>query len=273
MQPEDSIHVHTLTQAVRARRKLCRAIFGTPHCPRELPTATNNQPSPVPNMPTGTRLSLPGCADAFRWVPSNWNGVLVIVHQGHGLGLVGIGVDTLITELHAAGYAVVGCVMPPEPHDGIPLSTFLWPVHAAITHAFATLPGLKRVCMTGISGGGWTTTLCAAIDWRIRASIPTAGSLPLYMAGDRDAEQLLPGLEPLTYLDLYAMAGLHPRTSTQVLHSQDVCCFNNSWLSTGPDYVPAVQAVAPGFSRVMLQQTEHAYLSAGRSVVQTEVAL
>ena len=39
--------------------------------------------------------------------------------------------------------------------------------------------GYGDVNMVGISGGGYTTHMCAAIDARIKLSFPTAGSLPL----------------------------------------------------------------------------------------------
>ena len=35
--------------------------------------------------------------------------------------------------------------------------------------------------MIGLSGGGWTTTVAAAIDPRVGLSIPVAGSLPFDM--------------------------------------------------------------------------------------------
>eukprot|EP01043_Picozoa_sp_COSAG02_P103688 COSAG02_NODE_39697_length_414_cov_0.596825_2_plen_47_part_01 len=34
----------------------------------------------------------------------------------------------------------------------------------------------KHIVMVGISGGGWTTTVSAAIDPRIELSMPIAGS-------------------------------------------------------------------------------------------------
>eukprot|EP00662_Eupelagonemidae_sp_cell21_P020620 gene20620-19998_t len=40
-----------------------------------------------------------------------------------------------------------------------------------------------RVHLLGLSGGGWTVTLAAAIDPRIHVSIPLAGSLPWYLFG------------------------------------------------------------------------------------------
>jgi PhoPQ-activated pathogenicity-related protein len=36
----------------------------------------------------------------------------------------------------------------------------------------------KHIVMAGLSGGGWTTTIAAAIDPRIQLSIPIAGSIP-----------------------------------------------------------------------------------------------
>jgi dienelactone hydrolase len=53
---------------------------------------------------------------------------------------------------------------------------FVEPVILAINYA-KTL-GYKRIVMVGLSGGGWTTTVAAAIDPRIDLSIPVAGSLP-----------------------------------------------------------------------------------------------
>jgi hypothetical protein len=38
--------------------------------------------------------------------------------------------------------------------------------------------GYKHVVLVGLSGGGWTTTVTAAVDPRIKLSIPIAGSVP-----------------------------------------------------------------------------------------------
>jgi hypothetical protein len=42
-----------------------------------------------------------------------------------------------------------------------------------------TTPG-GSVDMIGLSGGGWTTAMMAAIDQRIELSVPVAGTAPLY---------------------------------------------------------------------------------------------
>jgi len=65
-----------------------------------------------------------------------------------------------------------------------------------------------------IPGGGWTTTLYAAIDPTIRCSFPVAGSIPLYLrtkgsVGDR--EQFEPSFYSIAgYPDLYVL-GAHGR--------------------------------------------------------------
>ena len=55
---------------------------------------------------------------------------------------------------------------------------FVEPVVLTINYAIGVL-GYSSVLMMGKSGGGWTTTLAAALDPRIGASFAVAGSLPL----------------------------------------------------------------------------------------------
>ena len=86
--------------------------------------------------------------------------------------------------------------------------------------------------MIGISGGGWTTTLCAAIDTRIQHSYPVAGSLPLFLRSEcsrdwGDYEQSLPGFYRIAnYPELYMMGsnGIG-RKQFQILNQYDACCF------------------------------------------------
>jgi hypothetical protein len=59
---------------------------------------------------------------------------------------------------------------------------FVEPVHFTINYALNVL-GYKKVYMMGLSGGGWTTTLAAAVDPRIETSFPIAGSTPLSITG------------------------------------------------------------------------------------------
>jgi len=99
---------------------------------------------------------------------------------------------------------------------------------------------LGPATMTGLSGGGWTTTLVAALDERVTASIPVAGSLPLYVrplspGSQGDAEQVYAAVlgedetgRPtglMSYLEAYAMATTRGRVQVQVLNQRDTCCF------------------------------------------------
>jgi hypothetical protein len=56
------------------------------------------------------------------------------------------------------------------------LRYFLEP--AVLTVNYAKAQGYEEVFMAGLSGGGWSTTFAAAIDKRIDASFPIAGSVP-----------------------------------------------------------------------------------------------
>jgi hypothetical protein len=103
--------------------------------------------------------------------------------------------------------------------------------------------------MTGLSGGGWTTTLYAAIDPTILCSFPVAGSIPLYLRtgesiGDR--EQFEPSFYRIAgYPDLYIL-GAHGRgrKQVQILVRRDDCCFGEKQhdaKSSGMAYADAMR--------------------------------
>jgi len=95
----------------------------------------------------------------------------------------------------------------------------------------------SSIAMVGISGGGWTTTLAAAIDPRIKMSFPVAGSYPIFLrAGIQndwgDYEQTAPEVYLIAnYLELYILGSVgHGRRQVQVLNQYDPCCFSgNRW--------------------------------------------
>jgi cephalosporin-C deacetylase-like acetyl esterase len=182
---------------------------------------------------------------------------LVIYHQGHA-GHIDKGRRT-IERLLNAGYAVLGFAMPllgPNAIDAIrlPSGTAVTVVvsHADLdpleqegvnVHTFFVEPvivGLNyiesdydydSIDMTGLSGGGWTTSLAAAIDPRIERSYPVAGGLPLHVRNSSDSqdfEQLAerPAFDVATYLDWYYLGGLGDgRRQMQTLNLNDPCCF------------------------------------------------
>jgi hypothetical protein len=134
------------------------------------------------------------------------------------------------------------------------------------------------VSMTGISGGGWTTHMCAAVDARIRASFPTAGSLPLFLRQGPcgvysmgDAEQEWPdlyghqtgglkidGYNSITgWLDVYILGGYGSgRQQVHILNQYDGCCFRGIDYRTYEPYVQdAIEQSGQGAYSVYLDTT------------------
>jgi hypothetical protein len=152
-------------------------------------------------------------------------------------------IDTLLGE----GYAVLAAYMPHmRPNDsrtvphakmfdlhvesGSPLKFFLEPVAISLN---ALRSRYKEVHMAGLSGGGWITTLYAAVDPTIRYSFPVAGSIPLYLrtgGSVGDKEQFLEEFYSLAgYPDLYFLGAYGPgRKQIQILNRRDDCCFGEA---------------------------------------------
>ena len=144
---------------------------------------------------------------------------------------------------------------------------FLEPVFVGINHLQATLAP-QDINMAGISGGGWTTHLIAALDTRVGLSFPTAGSLPLYLrqgpcpnGSDGDAEQVWSPLynERASWPDLYALGGYGPsRRQVQVLNQYDSCCFwGVNYRTYEPHVAEAVAGLGFGEYGVYLDSSHH----------------
>ena len=116
--------------------------------------------------------------------------------------------------------------------DGHPFKFFIEPVIVVVNYLRELLPDAS-IAMTGRSGGGWTTTLAAAIDPRIARSFPVAGSYPIHIRTDApwdwgDWEQTVPEIYTVAnYLELYLMGGYgRGRKQLQILNHFDPCCFS-----------------------------------------------
>jgi hypothetical protein len=196
---------------------------------------------------------------------------LIIEHGGHEWSQGLLTERTTIRTLVARGYFVLGIpqvlmgrdvtnIPPPGPsqlpdHDHLaslqtgdfhPISLFLDPAVVGLNWVLAR-HRFSRVAMIGLSGGGWTTTLMAALDPRIDHAYPIAGSVPLYLRppdpNSGDWEQVVPSLYALAnYEDLYLLGGYGPgRSELQVLLYYDsVAVFRN------PDYQPYRRLIAAG---------------------------
>jgi Bacterial Ig-like domain (group 3) len=219
---------------------------------------------------------------------------LVVAHQGHQGGLVD-GIGDTANRLLQNGFNVLAVQMPltgwntdntvalpnggvvtisgtstvahnnmfarltPALSDGTVYRFFLEPVVQGINYFLRGTPGATDVSMFGLSGGGWTTHMLAAVDPRIRFSFPVAGSYPLYVrnfdpSSVGDLEQYRSGLYRETdtdgdgvldfaagvasWLEIYALGAYGPgRRQTQILNLYDACCFGGHYFTTYADFV------------------------------------
>jgi len=172
----------------------------------------------------------------------------------------GAGLDHAAKSFLEAGYAVLQAHMPhmrpgdcqTVPHGdlfklkltgGNALKFFLEPVIISLN---LLKPKYKEIHMVGLSGGGWTTTLLAAIHPAIRYSFPVAGTIPLYLrTGDSvgDKEQYLDEFYRIAgYQDLYLLGAVGKgRKQVQILNRKDDCCFGEAQ-HKGNDYEAAMRA-------------------------------
>jgi hypothetical protein len=166
---------------------------------------------------------------------------------------VGYGLQRTINELLREGYGVLGVFMPhmrpgdcTGGHDalfqtnvtGSALKYFLEPTAISLNYLKSRsrdgrFPNYRRFHMTGLSGGGWTTTIYAAIDPTIQCSFPVAGTIPLILrtggsVGDR--EQFEPSFYSIAgYPDLYVLGAQgRGRKQVQILVRRDDCCFGEA---------------------------------------------
>lgn len=246
----------------------------------KLPSVETGVPTPLPsiveNVQRVDRLRFRMDNDqrnlAYHFIPQRGNGRVVIVHQGHFCSLddrifndtaagasVEDGVHNTIKALLRDGYAVMAmfmprytpeeCAMSGDAHSeifriptatGSPMKFFLEPVAVALNHLKRLKPGYTDFSMTGLSGGGWTTTVYSAIDPTISFSAPVAGSMPLYLRPllfEGDLEQTLPDFYRIAgYPDLYVMGSYGPdRRQVQVLNRRDSCCFGERYYRYASD--------------------------------------
>jgi hypothetical protein len=116
------------------------------------------------------------------------------------------------------------------------LAYFFDPIFRALDFVSARY---RTIHMTGRSGGGWATTVYAALDWRISRSVSVAGSLPIELRTPQldgvddigDWEQYAAHVYRLiSYQELYEAAGGldDSRRHVQIYNEFDICCFRGA---------------------------------------------
>lgn len=164
---------------------------------------------------------------------------------------------------------------------------FLEPVTQAINAMHAEYPTVQQTMMIGLSGGGWTTHLYAAVDPRVDLSFAVAGALPLYArpfspASGGDAEQEygpIFGEEDTnqdgvfdrakgiaSWLEVFALGGIAPtqgrkRKAVQVINLYDSCCFSGEVYKTYAEPLSRITAsINDGDFSVFVDDTHRDHL-------------
>lgn len=225
------------------------------------------------------------------------SGVSLLYHAGHDFTPLSDATLALLPRLLAAGVdvVVVGMILVPYNPDPTyqgyliqvhtdpaamprvngnhPLAFFLEPAIAGINALKAVYPS-RPVNMVGLSGGGWTVSLMAALDMRIVKSFNVAGSQPfdVFLDGSvspawgviwRDWEQGSPHqghtdtYQIAGYRDLYVMgASGAGRSQLQILNEYDPCCFwaNGADLSYGRAVQKRVLEIGDGDYRLWVDR-------------------
>lgn len=222
----------------------------------------------------------------YHFRPARSNRRLVIYHEGHGGDFVlGKGAIQFFLD---EGYSVMAFSMPLmgmnsrpkvdfpsfgrlllsmhnylrflESENFSPIKFFVEPVAAVLNYAEKNLD-FRSVAVVGISGGGWTATLYAALDPRVSKSYPVAGSLPLYMSHvtcTGEYEQFLPDLyRAANYLELYVLGSYgEGRRQLQVLNKYDnVCLAGDGYLTYEKEVQRTVAQLGKGRFDVYLDDS------------------
>jgi hypothetical protein len=297
----DGFHVNTSDDAVDARAFLTNQIFGgSPMLSDSSRSLVRIDCEPGSNIFCGMfdnvskvdeltvtmEFGLTSLVTLFT--PTDPRNVVTIYHRGHaGPSVFTPDLVPSINSLLSAGHTVAIIAMPLYPpnksvvtvgdvvlstHDDfgmLPRSTpsselkfYLQPVFHTVEELSTRHPDW-RIQMTGLSGGGWTTVLAAAIDTRIDHSVSIAGSTPMTSwtpTESVDREQTLPGIAGrLDYDDLYVLMTHPNRTATLVYNTQDPCCFapgDAPW-SWDEEVTSRVQGIGGALSIVYQTSTLH----------------
>jgi hypothetical protein len=154
-------------------------------------------------------------------------------------------------------------------HDCFPMLDHEFGVHSVrffVEPVIACVNQLRKVgahsiAMLGSSGGGWTTTLCAALDERISHSFPVAGTLPFSQRRAHemsDYENHLPELYELAnYPELYVMGAFGAgRRQLQILNKFDTVAWEGDRGAHHEEVVrDTLERLGTGSFEVMLDDT------------------
>ncbi|HUV64898.1 MAG TPA: hypothetical protein VMW24_13450 [Sedimentisphaerales bacterium] len=228
------IHVHTKEDVERLRERLREFVLG------DLPAEVNEEDC-VGMRSTGTlRFHGPyGMEFAARHYTRTLNQKVVVYCEGH-YGHYENSLEAIGGFL-SNGCDVIAMAMPlNEPNSlgvwGADLETHydlertpkpIWPfMHPwqVLVEWAAAMYGWENLSICGISGGGWSCALYAALDPRVQSSYPVAGVLPEALRGPAEQGDFEERWSPLyaiaSYMDLFIL-GAAGRRQTQIFNMYD----------------------------------------------------
>lgn len=303
--PNGEIRVRTNGNITTVRNSALTEIFGSTVLPSGQPdsvqqniaTPTYIDTTDTTNLSSIDRLTINLDQNFVSYVymlhPVVSNNRLVLLHQGHSDNLYESGVEETLNYYLARGFTILAFHMPENgpntgpvngsgstAHDNMqslesvsfnPLEIFVAPMAIALNYTDANY-NFQNVTAVGISGGGWTTTMYAALDPRISLSFPVAGSLPRFLrtascnpngvAESEDYEQGTAGKPSYffsnvaSYLDLYLLGGVADgRKQIQILNQYDPCCFNGLRYNVYEQTVADIATALGGFFDVASDTT------------------
>lgn len=268
----DLVRIRSLEDVRATRAEILHHVFGEPELPMTAPASVE----PFENERfAGRRLVIPvgdELQEGYLLEPIRPGAKprLAIYHAGHHEHALTDGADA-VDALLEAGFHVLALSMLPGDHQRFealerPLAAFLEHVAVGLNYALAE-SDFETVIMLGLSGGGWTAVLYAALDPRIDRSFPIAASYPQYLREQLpdsvgDFEQRLPGLD-VDYLDLYMLASSEGREQIQIFSLNDPCCFSGGHAMTYRDFVAERARELGGRFDVVVEATDRHDLSPG----------
>lgn len=289
--------ITTVEQVAAARAELLYDLTGGAGLPTALGTlAADPTILSIPTLSSLTgvasvsKMTIPGYDLRPRvFIPTaTWNGKILFSWEGHDapIGSNGIG-SQVIQRCMNVGTIVVCFPLPgfvggndytsgdPGEHEADRDNFMEWvgPNSIAANTMLNLYPGAS-LRITGISGGGWTSTLCAAADVRFVRSAQAVGSLPDMYFLNRDFEQRR-GQIRADYMTLYILASTPGRVHYLLGHRGDTVGFGDVVLNTRPDFTAALTAqitsVGGTFSHVRDNVIPHAYSVADGVLLQAQL--
>ncbi len=142
--------------------------------------------------------------------------------------------------------------------EGHPLKFFIEPVLVFVDYLYNNI-SYKDKTMIGVSGGGWTTTLYAALDTRINNSFSILGPIPLPLKDPSkyDCYEISnPDLFSIVnYLDLYIMgASGIGRARVDIINKYEKCCNIEDHLSYYEPVFKAIKSIGEGSYDIKLDE-------------------